>query len=164
MYDEAAGYQTVWGEPPAGISNFTVKERRETMRKIITATLCAVLLTVASSTGWAAPKKAKTLYDDLGKTKGITKVVNLFVGNVGGDKAINAQFAATVADKARLARFKKNLVDQICEASGGPCKYTGKSMKAAHAGMGITTADFNALVEDLVAALDKFKVAEADKN
>jgi len=54
-----------------------------------------------------------------------------------------------------LAKFKKNLVDQICEAAGGPCKYKGKSMKDAHKGMGISTADFNALVGDLVAALDK---------
>ena len=124
------------------------------MRKILKTTLAALLLTAVSSTGWAA-KKEKTLYDELGKTKGITKVVDLFVGNVGGDKAINGQFAATVADKARLAKFKKNLVDQICQASGGPCKYTGKDMKTAHAGMGITTADFNALVGDLVAALNK---------
>jgi len=41
------------------------------------------------------------------------------------------------------------------EASGGPCKYTGKDMKSAHTGTGITSADFNALVEDLLAALDK---------
>ena len=59
--------------------------------------------------------------------------------------------------------FKAKLVDQICEASGGPCKYTGKDMKTAHAGMGITDADFNALVEDLVATLDKFKVPEKEK-
>ena len=127
------------------------------MRKIMKTTFCALVLTAVSSTVWAA-KKEKTLYADLGKTKGIQKVVDLFVGNVGGDKRINSQFAATVADKARLAKFKKNLVDQICEASGGPCKYTGKDMKTAHAGMGITTADFNALVEDLVAALNTAKV------
>jgi hemoglobin len=53
---------------------------------------------------------------------------------------------------------------QVGEASGGPCKYTGKSMKAAHAGMGITGADFNTLVSDLVAALDKFHVAVKDKD
>jgi hemoglobin len=60
--------------------------------------------------------------------------------------------------------FKAKLVDQICEASGGPCKYTGKDMKTAHAGMGITDADFNALVEDLVATLDKFKVPAKEKS
>ena len=54
-------------------------------------------------------------------------------------------------------------MDQICQGTGGPCKYKGKDMKAAHKGMGISGADFNALVEDLVAALDKFKVKEADK-
>ena len=37
-------------------------------------------------------------------------------------------------------------------------------MKQAHAGMGISTADFNALVEDLVKALDKLKVGEKEKN
>ena len=57
-----------------------------------------------------------------------------------------------------------NLVDQICEASGGPCKYKGKDMKSAHAGMGMSGGDFNALVEDLVGALAKFKVKETDKN
>jgi hemoglobin len=69
-----------------------------------------------------------------------------------------------VQDPKKLAHFKMELVNQICQAAGGPCKYTGKSMKDAHAGMGVSTADFNALVEDLVAALDKAKVAEADKN
>ena len=57
-----------------------------------------------------------------------------------------------------------NLVNQICQASGGPCKYTGKTMKEAHKGMGITDADFGALVEDLVKALDKFKVGATEKN
>jgi len=53
--------------------------------------------------------------------------------------------------------------DQICQASGDPCKYMGKDMKRAHMGMGISGADFDALVEDLVAALDKFKVGARDK-
>ena len=76
----------------------------------------------------------------------------------------NHFFAATASNPARLASFKMKLVDQICEASGGPCKYTGKDMKTAHQGMGISTGDFNALVEDLVGALDKFNVGAAEKN
>ena len=87
-----------------------------------------------------------------------------FVARVAADTRINAFFAATAADPQRLAAFKGKLVDQICQASGGPCKYTGKDMKAAHAGMGVQASHFDALVEDLVAALDKYKVAEADKN
>jgi hemoglobin len=55
------------------------------------------------------------------------------------------------------------LVDQICQASGGPCMYMGKDMKTAHMGMGITGAEFDALVSDLVGALDKFTVGEKEK-
>ena len=117
--------------------------------------------TPAKADAKAAP--AKTLYDRLGGKTAITAVVDEFVTRVGGDAKINKFFAATVADKARLAAFKGKLVDQICEAAGGPCKYTGKDMKSAHAGMGISGADFDALVADLSGALDKFKVAAADK-
>ena len=73
--------------------------------------------------------------------------------------------AAWQVDRDRLAALAPGLdVDQVCEASGGPCKYTGRSMKAAHAGMRITDAEFNALVEDLVKSLDKFKVPAKEKN
>jgi len=133
------------------------------MRKTVFSVMAAVLVLMTFSTLGVAKDK-KTLYDNLGKKKGITAVVDDFVGRCAGDSRINGFFKATAADPKRLAKFKMNLVDQICQASGGPCKYTGKSMKEAHAGMGVSTADFNALVEDLVAALDKFKVAEADKN
>ena len=108
--------------------------------------------------------KDKTLYERLGGKKSITAVVDAFVGNVAGDARINSFFKADVADPKRLAKFKKNLVDQICQGTGGPCVYKGKDMKTAHAGMGITSADFTALVEDLVAALDKFHVPEKEKN
>ena len=47
---------------------------------------------------------------------------------------------------------------------GGPCKYKGRDMKSAHTGMGVKEDHINALVDDLVKSLDKFKVAEADKN
>jgi len=103
------------------------------------------------------------LYKSLGGKKALVAVVNDFVGRVAADARINSFFKATAADPKRLAKFKKNLVDQLCEASGGPCKYKGKDMKAAHAGMGVSGADFEALVEDLVTTLDKFKVKPADK-
>jgi len=108
--------------------------------------------------------KPKTLYSRLGGKKAITAVVDEFVNNCAQDNRINKFFADTAKDPARLGKFKTNLVNQICQASGGPCKYTGKDMKTAHKGMGITDADFNALVEDLVKALDKFKVGETEKN
>jgi hemoglobin len=127
---------------------------------LATLTICASVA-LASFTVVAQPPS--TLYDRLGGKPAITAVVDEFVARVAADKRINSFFAGVASDPARLAAFKAKLIDQICEASGGPCKYTGKDMKTAHEGMGITTADFNALVEDLVGALDKFKVAPDDK-
>jgi hemoglobin len=108
--------------------------------------------------------KEKSLYDRLGQKKAITAVVDDFVTRVAGDNRINKFFAATASDPKRLGTFKMNLVNQICQADGGPCKYTGKDMKTAHMGMGISTADFTALVGDLVGALDKFKVGQHEKD
>lgn len=108
--------------------------------------------------------KPKTLYTRLGGKKAITAVVDEFVNNCATDTRINKFFADTAKSPKRLKKFKTNLVNQICQASGGPCKYTGKDMKTAHKGMGITDDDFNALVEDLVKALDKFHVGETEKN
>jgi hemoglobin len=100
----------------------------------------------------------KSLYDRLGGKDAIAPLVDDFVANVAGDKRINTFFA-----NADIPGFKVKLVDQICEATGGPCKYTGKDMKTSHNGMNIKDADFNALVEDLVKSLDKFKVGEKEK-
>lgn len=121
-----------------------------------------LIAAIAGPTGASA--KDKSLYDRLGGKKAIAAVVDEFVSRVAADARINRYFAQTAADPARLASFKGKLVDQICQATGGPCQYTGKDMKTAHAGMGITDADFNALVEDLSGALDKFNVGAKEKS
>ena len=112
----------------------------------------------------ASPSSQKSLYDRLGGKTAIVAVVDDFVANCAADARINKFFAATAADKNRLAAFKNKLVDQICEAAGGPCKYAGRDMKTAHAGMGISNAEFNALVEDLTKSLNTFKVAKAEQD
>lgn len=141
------------------------------MRKtlLVVAIAAAVVLSsfgpvLASTQMKGKTAKPKSLYTRLGGKKAITAVVNQFVTNCATDTRINKFFADTAKNKKRLAKFKTNLVNQICQASGGPCKYTGKDMKTAHKGMGITDADFNALVEDLVKALDQFHVGETEKN
>ena len=101
----------------------------------------------------------KSLYDRLGGKPAITAVVDDFVGRVAADSRINGKFANT-----NIPRLKILLVEQICQASGGPCTYTGRSMKATHLGMGVSSSDFDALVGDLVATLNKFKVPEQEKS
>lgn len=126
-------------------------------RAMNTMVLTVVLLAGAGCV--ASQPQGKPLYDRLGGKGGITAVVETFVGNVGGDARINGYFAST-----DLAKLKVHLVNQICEASGGPCKYSGRRMKQTHAGMGVTDAAFGALVEDLVAALDHHKVGKTEKD
>jgi hemoglobin len=121
-------------------------------------------IVAARAQGAMKDMKEKSLYDRLGKKKAITAVVDEFVSRVAADNRFNKFFAATAGDKARLKKFKGNLVDQICEASGGPCKYKGKDMKTAHLGMGVSGGDFTALVEDLSGALDKFNVGAHEKD
>lgn len=130
--------------------------------------LVALVLVGACSFVFANTHTAdKSLADRLGGFKAISAVVDEFVTNVGKDTRINKFFA-----KTDLKNLKKQLKDQICEAAGGfydakkkkPCVYKGKDMKTAHAGMGVQDEHFGALVEDLVKAMDKFKVGETEKN
>ncbi len=104
-----------------------------------------------------------SLYTRLGGITAITAVTDQFIANVAADSVINADFVATVADSARFAKFRQNLIDQIAAGTGGPYTYNGKTMLDAHKGMNITDPEFNALVGDLVSALDKFKVPEKEK-
>ena len=134
------------------------------MLKHLFTAVCILALASISAGQEKMEKGGKdSLYRSLGGQKAITAVVDDFVSRAASDTRIDKFFQQTAADPKRLATFKMNLVDQICEASGGPCKYKGKDMKLAHTGMGVTNDDFNALVEDLTASLDKFKVKEQDK-
>ena len=100
-----------------------------------------------------------SLYDRLGGKDSISAVVGDFVGRCAGDDRINQKFGRT-----DIPRLKKMLVDQVCEATGGPCTYTGRDMKETHRGMGVTGGEFGALVEDLVATLNHFKVLQAEQD
>lgn len=129
----------------------------KTMHYVMTILIFGFLMGGCMSSG--STMKEASLYERLGGKDAITAVVDEFVANVAADRAINKFFAG-----ADIPHLKKMLVEQICEATGGPCKYNGMDMKSAHKGMGISNADFNALVGDLVNALDKFKVPEKEKN
>jgi hemoglobin len=102
---------------------------------------------------------SKSLYDRLGGQPAITAVIDSFVATVAKDDRINKKFA-----KSDVARVKKNLVDQVCAQTGGPCTYTGLTMKEAHEKMGVTEGEFNALVEDLVKTLTAYNVPKAEQD
>jgi hemoglobin len=102
---------------------------------------------------------AQSLYARLGGTEGITAAARAFEDRAAKDDRINQKFART-----DLQRLTKEFVDQLCQDSGGPCTYTGLSMKTAHTNMGVTNGEFDAFVEDFVATLNDFSVGTAEQD
>jgi hemoglobin len=114
--------------------------------------------TGAETTTATAPA---SLYVRLGEKPAIEAVIDRFLANVVADVRINARFSHM--DEAGVAKLRGHLVDQVCAATGGPCQYTGKDMVTVHTKMNVTDAEFDALVEDLVKALDELGVQPAEK-
>jgi hemoglobin len=119
-----------------------------------------VVVTVAACASTEAPSEP-TLYKRLGGREGIALVVGDFVTNMASDPRVNARFKDMKPPE--VEKLKSHLADQICDATGGPCSYLGRDMKAVHKGMNITEAEWNATVENLVKALDKNKVGEREQ-
>lgn len=99
-----------------------------------------------------------TLYDRLGGKSAVTAVVVDFTSRVAANDEINQFFANT-----DIAKFKRLLSEHLCLVTGGGCRYSGRDMYTIHKGMGISTADFNSLVGNLVSTLDSFGVPEQEK-
>jgi len=104
------------------------------------------------------PKQDQSLYVRLGGKPKIEAVVDDFVTRVVGDLRINSRFAT-----ADIPHLKAMLVDQICQASGGPCTYEGRDMKLTHAGMAIGGEEFDALVADLVSTMDNLEIGRREQ-
>lgn len=110
----------------------------------------------------AAPAPV-TLWQKLGSQPGVTKIVDDFVTIAGDDPKVDI----TRMDKYKLSvdqvgALKKHLIAFVSQATGGPIKYTGKSMKEVHKDMAITDDEFSASVDDLVKAMEKNGVKEED--
>lgn len=121
--------------------------------KIAFAVILACLLAACAH----APPR--TLYDDLGGKEGVEQIVELLLTRISEDPRIASHFAAV-----DIIRLNDKLVEQICFESGGPCTYTGKDMVEAHSKQKVGNADFNALVEDLIWAMDQRQVPRTAQN
>lgn len=105
-----------------------------------------------------APKPPASLYERLGGEAAVTAVVDDFVNRAAVDPRIQDRFF-----NSDVPNLKRLLVEFVCYAGGGGCKYTGRSMETSHAGMQLVEEEFNALVEAIVASLVQFKVPEKEK-
>ena len=112
-----------------------------------------------------APEKpvAKPLWDRLGGETAVKAVVHDFVLLAAENKKVNFLRDGKVKIDAKgVEHLEKMLVELVSATTGGPLKYTGKSMKEVHKGMAITDAEFDALAGDLITVLKKYKVPQAE--
>jgi hemoglobin len=103
----------------------------------------------------------KTLYQRLGGYDALAAVTDDFINRLATDPTQKRFFVGFSTDSKQ--RIRQHIVDFLCQATGGPCVYKGRDMKTTHAGIGITSADWDTSVKLLVATLDKFKVPEKEK-
>ncbi len=106
----------------------------------------AVLLSACAG----QPPQDDSLYRDLGALPGITRIVEGMLLNIARDERIVERFR-----RIDIQRLRNKLIEQFCVEAGGPCTYTGDSMAESHKGQNVSRSDFNALVEDLINAMDR---------
>jgi hemoglobin len=99
------------------------------------------------------------LYVAFGEKAGLAALMDDFVERLVVDSRTKPFF-----EHADLVNLKTQLTDQLCSLSGGPCQYDGRDMKTAHAGMGVKTSHFNALVEVLQESMDAKKIPFTQQN
>src|SRR5947209_17200236 len=124
--------------------------RRTALRNLLPALALAVFIASASAPAAQAQTK-KSLYDRLGGYNAIAAVTDDFVGRLVADKQLERFFVGHSTDSKK--RIRQHVVDQLCAATGGPCIYTGRTMKDSHAGLGITEAEWDIAGKHLVETL-----------
>jgi hemoglobin len=106
---------------------------------------------------------AGTLWDRLGGEKNVRKVIDDFVALAAPDPNVDFfRGGKFPLDAAGVAKLKQLLVEQVSAVSGGPFKYSGRSMEETHKGMNITQAQFLALAGHLKTAMEKNGAKPAD--
>ena len=130
-----------------------------TMIRIVCIRVFAMLAVVLFAA--AAKAEEKSLYQRLGGYDAITAVSDEFIGRLATDDQEKRFFIGFSNDSK--ARIRQHLVDLVCKSTGGPCLYTGRDMKTAHAGAGVTKADWDHSLKIFGEVLNKFKVPEREQ-
>ena len=111
-----------------------------------------------------ATQELPTLYERLGGVYSIATVIDDFINRIMIDPRLNANPKVDEAHhRVSPAGFKYLLTEMVCGATGGPQKYTGRSMKDSHQNLMITAAEWEAFLDDLQQTLDKFAVPQTEQ-
>jgi hemoglobin len=134
------------------------------MNLVYLTVISSVLFLGSSAVTAQPPVPQKALYERLGGLKGITLVVDDFIDRLVANNTLNKNPAIDAGRKSSPAPYLKFQVSiLVCEVTGGPCKYSGKSMKESHSHLNITENEWNVMAADFKTSLDKFKVPAAEQ-
>ncbi len=141
----------------------------KTVVNIVTALLilwsASVFCDETKNPAQQATASKPTLYERLGGVYPIASVVDDFIERLFVNDTLNANPAIKEA-RARVpkAGLKFHVTTLVCQATGGPCKYVGRSMKEAHSHLNITQKEWDAMADDFKKTLDKFNVPQAEQD
>jgi hemoglobin len=121
--------------------------------------LAASLLWIATALAVAAADARAPLYERLGGAAGVAAIATSLIDRVAADPRLGSSFKDT-----NLDHIKTMLTEQICDLSGGPCRYSGDPMKETHAGLHISEAEFYGMVDALRTILKERRVGIAATN
>jgi len=121
--------------------------------------LLIIFIAVSLSACQSVATKDESLYSSLGGKAGVAKIVDIFIYEIGETEQVLHHFEDT-----NMERFREKQIEHICVLTGGDCKYTGDEMLEVHQGMNVTEADFNAIADAMIRALDKAKISVGNRN
>ncbi|GAB6078402.1 group I truncated hemoglobin [Hydrogenobaculum acidophilum] len=119
------------------------------MKKLILASIIFASVGLASA-------NAETLYQELGGYDAISAVTKTLATKLVQDPKLGVYFKGLNTHHKEV--LINNLTDFLCNATGGPCIYTGENMEEAHAGLGITDSDWNRFVKITEGVLNEYRV------
>jgi hemoglobin len=123
----------------------------------------ALIVAFGMLSGLRAAQPRDSLYQRLGGQPAIEAVAGGLVDRILLDARVNRWFVHAASSPENTAAYKAKLAEFVCQATGGPCKYTGRDMVTAHKGRAVTGEAFDAVVQDLVMVLETLKVPEKEK-
>lgn len=124
------------------------------LSKNILSLLLALLIAGCSGT-----LNQENLYEALGGESGIETITDNFILEIARDERVIEYF-----EDSSVERFRQFFIEHLCMLTDGPCEYTGDTLVDTHVGMNVTEAAFNAIVEDLMAAMNKSGIAIGTQN
>jgi hemoglobin len=106
-----------------------------------------------------------SLYERLGGVYPIASVVDVFIDLLLHNDVLNENPAIREArDRVPAPGLKYHVTAMVCQATGGPCEYTGRSMEEAHAHLSIGEREWQAMLSDLRRTLNDFQVPEQEQD